>query len=60
MRTLSNYCLGIGKCDEESLIIAANKGKDAKAVGYQLAESYFFMGIQRLVAGNRAGAMGLL
>ena len=53
VRSLSIYCLGPG--DEEALLLAANRGKDAKTVGYQLAEAYFFMGIQRLVAGNRAG-----
>jgi len=56
VRTLSSFCLGQGKLDEAGVLALAGKGKDAADVKARRADAFFYLGVQRLIAGNRKGA----
>jgi len=56
VRTLSSFCLGQGKLDEAGILALAGNGKDAADVKARRAEAFFYLGVQRLIAGNRKGA----
>jgi len=56
VRTISKYYLGIDNLNEQAVLTEARRGKDGKEVGERLCEAYYYLGIKRLVAGNRKGA----
>ena len=57
VRTISKYYLGIGKLNEQAILAEARKGTDGKKVGERLCEAYYYLGVKRLVGGNRKGAV---
>jgi lipoprotein NlpI len=56
VRTISKYYVGIDNLNEQAVLSEARKGKDGKEVGERLCEAYYYLGVKRLVAGNRKGA----
>jgi lipoprotein NlpI len=57
VRTISKYYLGIDNLNEQAVLAKARNGKDGKEVGERLCEAYYYLGVKRLVAGNRKGAV---
>ena len=57
VRTISKYYAGTDKMNEEAVLAEARKGKDGKEVRERLCEAYYYLGVKRLVAGNRKGAV---
>jgi len=57
VRTISKYYVGIDNLSEQAVLSEARKGKDGKEVGERLCEAYYYLGVKRLVAGNRKGAI---
>ena len=56
VRTISKYYVGIDNLNEQAVLAEARKGKDGKEVKERLCEAYYYLGVKRLVAGNRKGA----
>jgi lipoprotein NlpI len=56
VHTISKYYVGIDNLNEQAVLAEARKGKDGKEVEERLCEAYYYLGVKRLVVGNRKGA----
>ena len=56
MHAVAAYYTSAGKVGEKYVLTEIRKGKDERRRGEMLCEVYFFLGVKRLVDGNKQGA----